>query len=157
MVNSLQKNMALQIKSTKFINLVLIQISNSAMKRFLLSGKSKDSSNVSTSVQSRPDSPGCYTESWPCTVPHRAGPGSLCSWSTGLTLRKYPCYNVQLRRCKSANHLHLQLEQLLGTCQRFLRKNKIKIYNYVSNKTEYYLRVICSSETSVILLYQWKF
>ena len=42
----------------------------------------------------------------------------LCSWSTGSTLRKYPCYNVQLRKCKttnartikSANYLHLQVE-----------------------------------------------
>ena len=40
--NPFKKNTALQNKSTKFINLVLYKNSNSAMKRFLLSAKSKD-------------------------------------------------------------------------------------------------------------------
>ena len=41
-----------------------------------------------------------------------------------LTLRKYPCYNVEVRKCKPtnartlkyANCLHLLVEQLFGAC-----------------------------------------
>ena len=47
----------------------------------------------------------------------------LGSWSTSLTLGKYSCSNVQLRRCKptnvltitSANYLYLHMEQLFRT------------------------------------------
>ena len=54
----------------------------------------------------------------------------LSSWSTGLTLGKYKCNNVQFWRCKptntltitSANYLYLHTEQLLTTCQQFIRK-----------------------------------
>ena len=55
----------------------------------------------------------------------------LRSWSIGLTLAKYTCNNVQLRRCKltnaliitSVNYLYLHAEQLFKTNQQFIRKN----------------------------------
>ena len=55
----------------------------------------------------------------------------LSTQLTGLTLRKYTSYNVQLQSCKltnalaitSANYLYLHTEQLLRTCQQFIRKN----------------------------------
>ena len=54
---------------------------------------------------------------------NQSKPSCASSWSTDLTLGKYRCNNVQLRRCtptkvrtiKSANYLHLHTEQLLGT------------------------------------------
>ena len=72
---------------------------------------------------------------WSCAVPIRVSPcvpvACLRSWSTGLTLGKYTCNNVQLRRCKltnaliitSVNYLHLHAEQLFKTNQQFIRKN----------------------------------
>ena len=69
------------------------------------------------------------------TVPIRVSPcvpvACLRSWSTGLTLGKYTCNNVQLRRCKqtnaliitSVNYLYLHAEQLFKTNQQFIRKN----------------------------------
>ena len=92
----------------------------------LNTSSSKDSSRVSTSVQSQPHlALKSATKSKPlCT-------SCLWSWPTGLTLRTCTCNNVQLRRftptnaqkIKHANYLHLQTEQLLEKCQQCLRKN----------------------------------
>ena len=50
-----------------------------------------------------------------------SGVTCLRGWCTGLTLRKYLCYNVKMQRfkltnilTKSENYLHLQAEQLVG-------------------------------------------
>ena len=68
------------------------------MKRCLPSGKSKDSSRVSTSVQGRPL---LALNSTSKSQPLRAS--CLRSWSTGLTLRACTCNNMQLRRLTPTN------------------------------------------------------
>ena len=65
----------------------------------------------------------------------------LPSWSNSLTLRKFPCYNMQVQRFKSTNawtinYLHLLAE--LGHIRDSLIKNKSGIY-WASNKIIYCL------------------
>ena len=78
-----------------------------------------------------------------------------------------PCNNIWIGRytpanaqaMKSVNYLHLQMEQLLEACKKFLRENKIKILsNYWVNITiKLYLKYICLYYIirikSVMLLY----
>ena len=90
------------------------------MKRCYPFEKLKDSLIASASVQSQPHLALCSTI-WckPLCASWHHG------WLIGLTVRTCMCNNKQLwrfmptiaRKVKPANYLHLQTEQLFGTCQ----------------------------------------
>ena len=83
--------------------------------------ENQNSLKVSTYVQSWPDPPGQYTDSWSCTV-HTTGPHEPFAFLIGWLVLHWgnthaimcKCIKLTNARTKSANYSSLQAEQLLG-------------------------------------------
>ena len=79
------------------------------MKECLSKRKSKGSSEVSRYVQSRPDSLGYYTDSWPYTVPLRTGPWQPVALVVGQLVLQWGNTQTIICECRGLNHrMHKQ-------------------------------------------------
>ena len=101
MVNSFKKTMRpfeLTLQGNETFLTWSYRTCNGAMKSCLPSGKSEGSVKVWKSVQSWPDSPGQYTDSWPCKISLRQGHRVTVAFVVGWLVLLW--WNAHAKMCK---------------------------------------------------------